>query len=206
MRYRKLRIAWSVVWALAAVLLIVLWVRSYETWDRLSGKVPGDYSPVLISHTGHLTVVLYDLTLQWKFPRLDRGPIHQNWYEDVVWPHRSFCGFGWCYHEYHRNTPNGERGWDPRGMTGRSWTHPASGIMLPHWSAALLFAALAFLVWVPWSLNFSLRTLLIATTLIAVGLGLIVWLTPMRKSLRCLRITWTAICGITTVLLIVWLR
>ena len=31
MRFRKLRIAWSVFWGLAAVLLIVLWVRSYST-------------------------------------------------------------------------------------------------------------------------------------------------------------------------------
>ena len=29
MGYRKLRIAWSVVWGIATVLLIVLWVRSY---------------------------------------------------------------------------------------------------------------------------------------------------------------------------------
>ena len=29
MRYRKLRIAWSVGWGIACVLLIVLWVRSY---------------------------------------------------------------------------------------------------------------------------------------------------------------------------------
>src|SRR4051812_13876178 len=29
MRFRKLRIAWSVFWGVAAVLLIVLWVRSY---------------------------------------------------------------------------------------------------------------------------------------------------------------------------------
>ena len=29
MRFRKLRIAWSVTWGIACVLLIVLWVRSY---------------------------------------------------------------------------------------------------------------------------------------------------------------------------------
>ena len=29
MKYRKLRIAWSVAWGLLAVLLFVLWVRSY---------------------------------------------------------------------------------------------------------------------------------------------------------------------------------
>jgi hypothetical protein len=33
MRFRKLRIAWSVLWGLAAVLLIALWVRSYHHVD-----------------------------------------------------------------------------------------------------------------------------------------------------------------------------
>ena len=35
MRFRKLRIAWSVVWGIACVLLIVLWVRSYWQVDIL---------------------------------------------------------------------------------------------------------------------------------------------------------------------------
>src|SRR5215813_443843 len=34
MKFRKLRIAWSIVWGVVAVLLIVLWVRSYQTCDR----------------------------------------------------------------------------------------------------------------------------------------------------------------------------
>src|SRR4051795_652243 len=33
MRFRKLRIAWSVFWGVACVLLIVLWVRSYS-WNE----------------------------------------------------------------------------------------------------------------------------------------------------------------------------
>ncbi len=38
MRYRKLRIVWSVFWGLAAVLLIVLWVRSYWVWDLATAR------------------------------------------------------------------------------------------------------------------------------------------------------------------------
>jgi hypothetical protein len=33
MKYRKLRIAWSVVWGVLALMLIVLWVRSYWRLD-----------------------------------------------------------------------------------------------------------------------------------------------------------------------------
>ena len=41
MKFRKLRIAWSVTWGIAAVLLIALWVRSYWVYDLLEGNVWG---------------------------------------------------------------------------------------------------------------------------------------------------------------------
>ena len=43
MRFRKLRIAWSVGWGIIAVLLIALWVTSYSrgfAYDRLLGHKP----------------------------------------------------------------------------------------------------------------------------------------------------------------------
>jgi hypothetical protein len=47
------------------------------------------------------------------------------------------------------------------------------GFGFPHWFLALTTGAIATIPWKPW--KFSLRTLLIATTLVAVVLGLIVW-------------------------------
>src|SRR4051794_7311826 len=41
MKYRKLRIAWSVTWGIAAVLLIALWVRSYWIVDAPHLKLSG---------------------------------------------------------------------------------------------------------------------------------------------------------------------
>jgi hypothetical protein len=38
MRYRTLRIAWSVAWGMVAVLLIVFWVRSHHSSDTLVGR------------------------------------------------------------------------------------------------------------------------------------------------------------------------
>jgi len=49
-------------------------------------------------------------------------------------------------------------------------------VVLPHWFALALIATGAAVPWMQWSKRFSLRTLLIATTLVAVMLGLIVWL------------------------------
>src|SRR5436190_2849170 len=38
-RFRKLRVAWSVIWGGAAVLLIVLWLRSYWWISHVSGPI-----------------------------------------------------------------------------------------------------------------------------------------------------------------------
>lgn len=48
-------------------------------------------------------------------------------------------------------------------------------LRIPLWFAALMFALLAAIPCVPWASRFSLRTLLIVTTLVAVGLGWITW-------------------------------
>jgi hypothetical protein len=55
-----------------------------------------------------------------------------------------------------------------------SVTSGSGGATLPFWSTALLSAVMMTAFWLP--NRFSLRTLLIATTLVAVVLGLIVWL------------------------------
>jgi len=46
-------------------------------------------------------------------------------------------------------------------------------VSLPYWSLFILLGAVSSLPWFPW--RYRLRTLLIATTLVAVLLGLIVW-------------------------------
>src|SRR6187549_3492704 len=57
MKYRKLRITWSVAWGVVAVLLCVLWVRSYTTWDRCYW--PGSNLGVqLNSDAGHIVLVV----------------------------------------------------------------------------------------------------------------------------------------------------
>jgi hypothetical protein len=45
----------------------------------------------------------------------------------------------------------------------------------PVWMLTLFVTALTAVPWFPWSKRFSLRTLLIATTLVAVVLGLVMW-------------------------------
>jgi hypothetical protein len=45
----------------------------------------------------------------------------------------------------------------------------------PIWIPTVILGSIAAAPWLPWSNRFSLRTLLIATTLVAVVLGVIVW-------------------------------
>jgi hypothetical protein len=45
---------------------------------------------------------------------------------------------------------------------------------IPYWALVLSCAVIGSTPWIHWSKRFSLRTLLIATTLVAVGLGIVV--------------------------------
>jgi hypothetical protein len=53
------------------------------------------------------------------------------------------------------------------------WNEKELSVVIPHWFAMLFTLVLGVLPWLRW--RFSLRTLIIATTLIAVVLGLVVW-------------------------------
>ena len=54
---------------------------------------------------------------------------------------------------------------------------PYRELTSPHWFSVAVFGILGTLPWLPWSPRFTLRTLLIATTLVAVVLGAIVYAT-----------------------------
>src|SRR5262245_43262799 len=56
MRYRKLRIAWSVFWGAVAVLLLVLWVRSFYIADVIQWSVTRWFGLQFTSTQGQLDV------------------------------------------------------------------------------------------------------------------------------------------------------
>ena len=147
MRFRKLRIAWSVIWGVAAVLLIVLWMRSYWIVEKVVckagesllyvGSQPGVFGFSILSEAAvEPWIVFKQPSDEWRETGGD------------LWLQRSWGGF---YID-------------------------DETIMAPYWIWCLVPATLAVAPWLKWSNHFSLRTLLIATTLVAVVLGLIVWL------------------------------
>ena len=127
---KYLRIAVTALSLTACTLLIVMWVRSYYAFDRMSGRVAGRSSIIMVSYVGRLSAVAIETNyLQWNWPQWDSGPILPNnvtfppaanqpfgWDDtDVVWPTRATIGFGWIYRSLYLNIPNRGSGWSPRG-------------------------------------------------------------------------------------------
>ena len=160
LKYRKLRIAWSVAWSIVAVLLIALWVRSYSKWDQLSGEA--------IDNT-------------WILARSLHGEIALCGGYDAVSP---LVPLDWSTHsnlqvrDQFVTADNGSIGTslEGRGTLGFCLIagNSSLNVFFPHWFPPVLVLAIAAIPWLRW--RFSLRTLLIATTLVALVLGIIVWL------------------------------
>ena len=154
MKYRKLRIAWSVFWSIAAVLLIVLGVRSYWRYDLMRRVTRWSTKLVhteVCSECGSIGFTVEDALY-----RIDLQALQVR-----HWGHESYPSGG-------RMRPGWNPTQDPRFPMPSFRYH----IVLPHWLLAFLLAAFAA---VPW-MRFSLRTLLIATTRVAMVLGALVLL------------------------------
>src|SRR3954465_3155106 len=130
MRFRKLRIAWSLGCGVACVLLIVLWVRSFLRLDCV-----------------HL--------MKRQLFVLSRGNFcHVKEFHFVL--NLPLSSYG-----SHRSTILWIETYDSRYVEIERQINTAA---IPMWSMATASALLAFAPWLP--KRFSLRTLLIATTLV----------------------------------------
>jgi hypothetical protein len=140
MKHRKLRIAWSVVWGVLCLLLIVLWGRSHRTADHVS---VGIVTHVLsLDSNGRLLVI----SLR---PASLRG-----------WPGDPISFF--IQHDY---------------PAFRIRQGPGGGLIFQtrNWISVVATGLVTVVPWIPWPKRFSLRTLLIAVTVVAAVLGLAIW-------------------------------
>jgi len=147
---RYLSIGWTALCAVIAVLLVVLWVRSYESstydWKQLSTN----HGLETVTDTGHFTFRIADTSggftqlRPWRFSS-EEGSKH------------TFVGD------------------ETRPKFRIKLDGPTMVVDSPAFVTVLAMFSAAGLPWLPYR-RFSLRTLLIATTLVAVVLGLIVWL------------------------------
>jgi hypothetical protein len=151
MKYRKLRIAFSAVCGIICLLLIALWVRSHY-WNDVYAIHVGAYKLGVQSVVGRLWFVRALNTV--SFHQRITNQTSRNRLIEIVRADENAIGF----------------------YFGRP--HPSSSdfrLSVPHWWFVVPAFVLAALPWIHWSNRFSLRTLLIATTLVAILLGLIVY-------------------------------
>jgi hypothetical protein len=152
MRFRKLRIAWSVFWGLACVLLIALSVRSFYWRDSIyhdppakpDGQLP-DIVGVISFHGNVILTQYID-----PFSEAEGWGIANELLDDDIEIPATTLGFA-----LRRDTD---------GVS----------VSIPYWLLIAVCGTLAVATWIDG--GFSLRALLIVTTLIAVVLGLIVWI------------------------------
>jgi hypothetical protein len=143
---KYLRIAVTALSLTACVLLIALWVRSNWWQDTAYVSEPNTWIMHVHSYKGaiHLSRHPYSgANSGWHF-RTDAIPKR-----DLLAP-----------------TPWPLSQWE-------SWPFLRFHAAAPHWLLAAICGAVAAAPWIRWSKRFSLRTLLIAMTLVAVVLGVV---------------------------------
>ena len=143
--FRYVRIALSVTCTIACVLLIVLWVRSYWRLDVVD--VSNWYE--IDSVCGEIIVMKYDSSISMGDP--------------------------WSYFSFVTTDEMARGDWRTTLGFKRSETPVGPSIVFPLWFPIFVLVLLAGIPWLKQFQRFSLRTLLIATTLVAVVLGGIVW-------------------------------
>jgi hypothetical protein len=176
MKYRKLRIAWSVVWCLAAVLLVVLWVQSYWRFDQFihsafttdyfaCTSIQGEIQMGMSNDTALRAAFRQDTWIRKEFAMVD-------WQKALDGPEAYFPASS--PGPFIAPTVRMPR-FTKRSFVTRTPSDTAYQIAIPYWLLLFFTLAVSALPWTRWSKRFSLRTALFATTLAAVVLGIIMW-------------------------------
>jgi hypothetical protein len=162
MKQRKLRIAWSVAWGSTAVLLIALWIRSYFRTDIVLMRSQSFVCCYLSSY-GELGIELGKDIRHYADRFMGGRPISiessyrmNSWEPDERHPLLNICGFR--LRHYLVNT-HGDR-----------WLN----FSLPYWFVSSICVVCIALPWIPWSVRFGIRTMLIITTLTAIAVSFVV--------------------------------
>jgi hypothetical protein len=154
-RYRKLRIAWSVGCGALCLLLIALWVRSYSRWGGFAISPVKDTVVQVYGVKGRAELLIAHAVGYGASPQFHITPIDPINDESVAILDDRM-----------------QRLASPRLGFGFWAGSNGALVIVPGWFLVSVAAASAVSPWLPW--RFSLRTLLIASTLVAIILGIIV--------------------------------
>jgi len=160
MRFRKLRIAFSATCLIACLLLIVLWVRSYWKSDEIryisfaKGHIYSSYSSYGVLTLSYGTDA--------RFQSLGRRP---RW---------RISSQGHDYPGLSEEAKTNARKGESKQFLWSNRLPSSFSAKAPYWLITLLIVASGVVPLLRW--RFSLRTLLITITLLAIMLGVIVYL------------------------------
>jgi hypothetical protein len=144
-KYRKLRIAWSVLCGILCALVAIIWVRSYRWFDEFA---------ILNSRSLMSAQSTYE------------GVLYLSW--GVADPELSAQYYSRLFNTRPRDMLM-ENNPSKAGKFDSYFSPSVWYVALPCWFLFITLGTLAGLLWFRW--RYSLRTLLIVTTLVAVGLG-----------------------------------
>lgn len=153
-RYRKLRIVWSVGCGILCLFVIVFWVRSYRWFDEVAFYIDNSRSLVSIQSTWKGS-----LSLGWS----DSDPQLASGYYARLFNARTRESMEEWWHSVDASTKAGK--FDSY-FTSSVWY-----VAVPFW---FLGITLGILTVAPWVRRFTLRTMLLATAVIAAIMGVAV--------------------------------
>ena len=152
---RRLRIAASVFFAIACVALMGMWVRSYSSWDQIRGRISAYYGFAVYTRPGRLALVERGQAWQewsWELSSgLNRDRMDNDSLSAVIMPLNGL------------------------GFAATPFTKDFHSLQFPFWFLVLTSGSLAMVFRAGWPMRFTLRSLFIATTFLAVVLGMIAW-------------------------------
>ena len=151
-RFRKLRIAWWAACGILCLLLVALWVRSFWARDTTIGVISGTELHLTATSLNGAGAIAFDRWTgtphPWIFRSVSDAQNMVSAFPDAIGvAPLSWFGFRWLFRQ------------------------TVVVVVIPYWFLVLFGVSTCVLPWIHW--RFSLRALLIATTLVAVGLGLI---------------------------------
>src|SRR5689334_12820716 len=145
--YHKLRIAWSVVWGVVAMLLVVLWVRTQFVCETVAGPLTRSTALTITSRQGGIGVgFFYDVNGPDAWTISASAPDTKS-----AFHYPTVLDFGFAR------------------LNSRAYTLYIA--RLPYWALISVASGLSLFARPRISLRFTTRTLLIATTLVAIVLG-----------------------------------
>jgi hypothetical protein len=144
--FKGLRIAFSATCGIVAVLLVVLWVRSYWWQERCSVQLPSSQRLSAMSMRGQISFRKHISNVDGFF-RISRRIQIDSVFDNLA----------------------RESGQSVESLKRKPPDYHLSFLVVPHWFPALAAATLAAVPWIRW--RYSLSTLLMAMTLVALVLG-----------------------------------